>query len=309
MMNKLSRRNFIRGMGVGAAGALSIGSGLVIAQDDMMGSFNAIYKSTLGDWEIMVIKDVGFALAATIMGANQPEEDVHTFFSNIGVLNDDNTIGAIVNILVARNGDDVVLFDTGMGIANGGALVSSLASAGIGADDVSMVIHSHWHPDHTNGLSNEGVLTFPNAVVKFPQAEFDFMESAPDVTANALAKLQPALDAGQVEFYDDGDSVGAVTAMATPGHTPGHTSFLIESDGSQLIHLVDSVLNVYAHTANPGWHAQFDADGDLATESRLNILGMAADEQIMVFGYHFSFPGLGHVVRDGDAFRFYPVAF
>ena len=311
MNTGLSRRNFIKAMGTGAVGAsmLSVGNGLVVAQDDMMGSFNAIYNFTLGDWDMMVVKDVGFAFDATIFGSNQPEEDVLGFFENIGILSDDNTINGLVDILVARNGDNVVIFDTGQGVANGGALISSLASVGINAEDVTTVVNSHWHPDHTNGLSEEGVLTFPNATVMFPQAEFDFMESLPDVTGGAMAKLQPALDAEQVQFYTDGASMGDVTAMATPGHTPGHMAFMIDSGGDQLIHLVDSVLNVYSSTANPGWHARFDADGDLATETRINLMGMAADEGIRVFGYHFPFPGLGHIVRDGDAFRFYPVAF
>lgn len=311
MQNRLSRRNMLKLMGTGAVGAsvLSVGTGLVIAQDDMMGSFNAIYKFAVGDWEMMVIKDVGFALDAGIFGANQDAAEVTEFFSNLGVLRDDNTLPALVDILVARSGENIVVFDTGQGIANGGALVSSLASVGINPEDVSTVVISHWHPDHTNGLSNEGVLTFPNATVMFPQAEFEFMESAPEPTAGAMAKLQPALDADMVQFYGDGDAMGDVTAIATPGHTPGHTSFLISSGGQQLINFVDSVLNVYSHPAHPDWYAAFDADGALAEESRRMIMGMAADEGTWVFGYHFPFPGIGRMIREGDAFRFVPAAF
>jgi len=158
-------------------------------------------------------------------------------------------------------------------------------------------------------LSEDGVLTFPNAAVMFPQGEFDFMESVPDVAGGALAKLQPALDAEQVTFYGDGDTMGDLTAMAAPGHTPGQMNFMLDSGGSQLIHLVDSTLNVYAATAHPDWHAQFDADGDMASETRIRMLTMAAEEGIMVFGYHFPFPGIGYIVMDGDVFRFNPAAF
>ena len=311
MKTNLSRRNLLKLIGTGAlsAGIMTVGNGLIVAQDDSIGSFNAIYNFTLGDWDMMVIKDLGFALDAMIFGANQSEEDVMAFFNGVGVLNENNTVGMIVDILVARNADNVVVFDTGQGVANGGALVRSLESVGISPDDVTMVVGSHWHPDHVNGMSNDGVLTFPNATVMFPQAEFDFMESLPDVTADAMAKLQPALDAEQVQFYSDGDAIGDITAMAAPGHTPGHMAFMIESGGEQLIHMVDSVLNVYAHTANPGWHAQFDADGEAASATRTALMSMAADEGIRVFGYHFPFPGIGNIVRDGDAFRFYPAAF
>lgn len=311
MNNAISRRNLLKGMGVSALGAsvLSVGSGLIVAQDDMMGSFNAIYNFTLGDWEMMVIKDVSFSLDATIFGANQSAEDVLAFHEGLGILKEDNTLNALVDILVARNGENVIIFDAGQGVGNGGALVSSLASVGINAEDVTMIVSSHWHPDHTNGLSQDGTLTFPNAAIMFPQGDFDFMESVPDVAGGAMAKLQPALDAEQVTFYGDGDSMGDLTAMAAPGHTPGHMNFMLDSGGSQLIHLVDSMVNVYTGTMHPDWHVQFDADGDLASETRIRMMTMAAEERIMVFGYHFPFPGLGYIVVDGSAFRYIPASF
>jgi glyoxylase-like metal-dependent hydrolase (beta-lactamase superfamily II) len=189
--------------------------------------------------------------------------------------------------------------------------VGTLDALGIGTDAIDTVIISHWHGDHINGLSNEGMLTYPNAMVYFPQAESDFMESAPDdVVGGARAKLQPALDAEQVTFYNDGDEiVSGIQAIATPGHTPGHSSFLIESGGNQLIHFVDSVISAYVSFPHPDWHFGFDADPEQAVETRRTILERANSEQMQVMGYHFPFPGLGYAINDGDAWRFVPAAF
>lgn len=278
-------------------------------QPSRRNTFNAIYKFNVGEWDMMVIKDFGFVLDAAIFGANQSPEETLAYFDNIGVLNADNSVSTLNDILVARKDDMLIVFDTGMGAANGGALVESLASVNIAVEDVTHVIISHWHPDHIDGLSQEGVLTFPNASVMFPQGEYDFMQSFAEMTAGAMAKLQPAIDANQVTFYGEGELIRGISAIHTPGHTPGHMSFAIESNGKKLINMVDSVMNVYTHPAHPDWYIAFDADGELAATTRANLMTMIAEEKALAFGYHFPFPGLGRMTAEDDAFRFHPVAF
>ena len=271
--------------------------------------FNAIYKFNIGEWDMMVIKDLRFTLDAAIFGANLSAEAIQNHFTDLGVLNGDNSVNMLNDILVARRAGMTILFDTGMGAAQGGVLLESLASVGIQAADVTHVIMSHWHPDHIDGLSQNDVLTFPQALVLFPQADYDFMQSLPDLTAGSMAKLQPAIDADQVQFYGEGELLNGITALHTPGHTPGHMSFAITSNGSKLINMVDSVMNMYTHPEHPDWHVEFDADAALATKTRVKLMTMIAEEKALAFGYHFPFPGLGHMVKDADAFRFYPVAF
>ena len=312
MANQLSRRNLLKLIGTGAvsAGVLTVTQGHIFAQEELpRQTINAIYTFNIGDWDMAVIKDVSFALEASVFGVNQDTNDVLSFFSDIGILQANNMLNALADILIARNGDEIIVFDTGMGTLNGGLLVESLVAINIAPTDVTKVIMSHWHPDHINGLSHDGTLTFPNALVMFPESEYGFMQSLPDITGEALQKLQPAIDNEQIQFYNDGNSIAGINAIAAPGHTPGHMNFIIESNGQQLVNMVDTVLNVYSHTRHPNWHAQFDAIGDVATQTRISLMNMVADEQLLIFGYHFPFPGLGHIVRDGDMFRFYPVAF
>jgi len=271
----------------------------------------AYYRFRLGSTEMIVIADSFFGLPVGFMGGNQPEEDVRELLTSQIRLNADGTVPTSVINLVMLGEDGATLFDTGNGMQAGGKLVPTLDALGIGTDGVSAVVMSHFHPDHINGLSTDGTLTFPNAAVYYPQPEFDFMESAPGNTADAMAKLQPALDADRVTFYNpDDEVVPGVQAIATPGHTPGHMAFAIESDGTQLIHFVDSVINPYTHVINPTWSFGFDADPELAIESRQVVLDRAIADQSLVIGYHFPFPGIGYIFSTGDGTnRFAPAAY
>ena len=105
---------------------------------------------------------------------------------------------------------------------------------------------------------------------------------------------------------DRHEVVPGVTMMHTPGHTPGHMSIRLESGGKTLIALGDCLTNAHASFARPDWLLARDQNQPMAAGTRKKVLGMAADERIAVLGYHFPFPGVGHVMRDGDAFRFVP---
>lgn len=297
----VSRRDMLKGIGAGALGMALFQARpqTVTAQDDMMGLPLAAkyYGFTIGDFQAMVISDASASLPATIMGTNQDAADVTAFMESKHLTDADGNIPNIVDILVLNTGDDLVLFDTGLG--NGNQLISTLAAAGIAPGDVTKVIISHFHPDHVNGLSSdENGLTYPNAEVFFPQPEYDQMPE----DHGARAKLQPAMDADMVTLYNDGESLASgITAMAAHGHTPGHMAFMIESNGESLMNIVDSAINVYSGTQHPDWHVQFDSIPDMAVENRKKVFAMSSDDNIRIYGYHFPFPGLGYAVRQGDA--------
>lgn len=296
----VSRRDMLKGIGAGALGMALFQARpqAVYAQDDMMGLPLAAkyYGFTIGDFQAMVISDASASLPAAIMGANQDEADVTAFMESKHLMDAEGNIPNIIDILVVNNGEDLILFDTGLGNSN--QLLSTLAAAGIAPGDVTKVIISHFHGDHVNGLSSEeNGLTYPNAEVFFPQPEYDQM---PEDHA-ARAKLQPAMDADMVTLYNDGDSpASGITAMAAHGHTPGHMAFMIESNGESLMNIVDSAINVYSGTQHPDWHVRFDSIPDMAVENRKKVFAMSSDDNIRLYGYHFPFPGLGYATRQGE---------
>jgi glyoxylase-like metal-dependent hydrolase (beta-lactamase superfamily II) len=304
----ISRRDLLKslgilGMGVGLAPTFS----LARAQQSAPAPI-AFFNFGVGDFQLTVISDGPGNLNTTILGANAPEGAVDELLAANHLPT--GTLQNAVQMLMVNTGSSRILLDTGRGLAAGSA-IPTLQLLGIQPEDIDTVIISHFHPDHIGGATTDGAASFPNARYYFPQPEWDFLQAAPadnQGAQNAKAAMEALGD--QLELYTaEAEVVSGIQAVATHGHTPGHMSFLISSNGEQLLNLVDSALNNVVSVQRPEWYVAFDAIPEQAVETRRRILGRAASEQLQVFGYHFSFPGLGFIVPDGEAFRFVPGAF
>ncbi len=118
-------------------------------------------------------------------------------------------------------------------------------------------------------------------------------------------QLLPLRD--RVTFIEDGKEIlPGITAMATPGHTPGHMSFVISSGSSSLMLMADVVHNHILSLERPRFPLTFDIDGGEAIKSRIRVLDMLAANRMPVLAYHFPFPGLGNVSKAGDGFKWHP---
>lgn len=311
-MSNISRRNFMRGVGLGAMGAafgvkLSFNAVPVYAQQGGTPA-PAVYQTTLGDFTVSVVRDAVSSLPVSTLVANAEAEEVNELLAANGFPTGESQPNN-VKILVVDTGDEVVVFDTGFG----NVLVSSLALLGIQPEDVTTVVLSHWHPDHISGVAVDGAPTFPNARYLMTQVDYDLLQSdsASQGFAGALATLEPIAE--QLEFYNDGDEiVPGVQAVASPGHTPGHHAFLIQSGDMAMLNTVDAIIHPIISTQRPDWYFGFDADPDLAVETRRSLLSRIADENILMFGYHFPFPGIGVVAAvegEENSFRFTPLSY
>jgi glyoxylase-like metal-dependent hydrolase (beta-lactamase superfamily II) len=113
----------------------------------------------------------------------------------------------------------------------------------------------------------------------------------------------------KVTKYDwETDIVSGIRAIATPGHTPGHTSYVVSSGAASVL-IQSDVTNIPEFfLRNPDWHAAYDVDPDLAQLTRHKFYDMAVAEKALVVGFHFTFPSLGHVEKDGTRYRLVPAA-
>ena len=188
-----------------------------------------------------------------------------------------------------------------------------MQAAGIAPEDIDTVIVSHAHGDHINGLVNEnGDLVFPNANYVIWGEEWDYWtseatladisEARANVIRNKLLPIQGKLTRITAE---DQEIAPGVCPLPTPGHTPGHISLMIESDGERLMHIVDAS-HLLFQQQRPEWSPMYDSLPDVAAETRRRIFEKAATENLLVLAYHHPFPGLGHIARDGDAFVWQP---
>ena len=224
--------------------------------------------------------------------------------------------------IIVNTGSKLVAIDTGNGL---GAFAGSkgavgqargnMEAAGIDPKQVDIVLISHFHGDHIGGLKNaDGSLAFPNAEIKVPTVEAAFWgDDANQSKANGFNKGQFAnvkkmMDGLKVTPYEAGKEVApGITSMFTPGHTPGHMSYVVTS-GSSSVLVQSDVTNIPAlFLKNPDWQAMFDNDGALAAQTRHKVYDMAAAEKMAVIGYHFPFAVTGHVEKDGSGYRLVPI--
>jgi len=227
------------------------------------------------------------------------------------------------NPQVVNTGSKVALFDTGLGPGGTnprvGHLVANMQAAGIDPKAVDIVVLSHLHPDHANGIkAADGSLVFPNAEIKVPAQDWAFWMSEEnagkannDMMKGYFANAKRVLGGmdNKVTKYEWGQEVlPGVTAIDASGHTPGHTAFAVAS-GNSKVFIQSDVTNIpELFLRNPDWHVAFDIDAPKAVETRKKFYDMVSAEKALVVGFHFPFPSMGYVEKDGPRYRLVPVA-
>ena len=316
MQTGMSRRNFLKGVSVGTLGAamgvrLMAQPAPVAAQT--VSPAAAFYQTMLGEFEVTVIRDGVTSIPVSTLVANASAEDVNSLLSANGFPGGETQPNNF-KIMVVNTGSDLVVFDTGLGSANGGQLLPTLELIGIDPGAVSTVVLSHWHPDHVGGASLDGAAAFPNARYVMSAVDYDLLQSDASNQGfqGALAALQGPVGAGLFDVYNAGDEIlPGIEAVAAPGHTPGHSAFLISSAGSSLLNTVDAIVHPVISVQRTDWYFGFDADRDQAVATRRSLLDRIASEDLLMFGYHFPFPGIGVVATTGeaDAYRYTPLSY
>ena len=171
---------------------------------------------------------------------------------------------------------------------------------------------SHAHIDHIGGIVGEdGKPLFPNAQVYIAQSDFDFWTDEgklggplKDFVVHARKNLLPVSD--RLVFFKDGQEfLPGIQAMAAPGHTVGHTIFMVTSNGKSFAFLGDLTHHPILLLEKPRMEFSYDTDPKQAAETRVKLLDMIATNKIPVMSYHFAWPGFGHIAKTGEGFRYY----
>lgn len=317
-MSEISRRTLLTSS-TAAFGALSVAPSFLEGFfSSAMAQSQGFNKYNVGSIEVAGIADGvnTFPLPDRFV-VNQPKEEVQKALAAAKL--DTEKLSIPFNPFVFKNGSRVVLIDTGMGPAANektpavGNTVKNLTAAGYDPSKITDVVISHFHADHINGLLNGSTLTYPNAQVWVPAAEWKYwtdegeLSRAPDARKSAFANVKRVFADGlknKVTQYEHGkEVVPGLTSMATPGHTPGHTSYVLAS-GNDKLFIQSDVTNVPSlFVTNPGWHAMFDQDAKMAEETRRKTYDMVSAEKMRVQGFHFPFPSLGRIEKTATGYN------
>ncbi|AMN41727.1 MBL fold metallo-hydrolase [Rhodoplanes sp. Z2-YC6860] len=279
-----------------------------------------VHRYKIGDIEVTVLSD-GFRqvpvndkylvnaspeeLAKALAAAGQPTDKMKNTYSPI----------------VLTTGGKKVLFDTGNGEAASieskgerGTLNANLQAAGIERSAIDVVVISHFHADHVNGLlMPDNAPAFPNAEIKVPEVEWKFWMDDGEMSRASKGRMTELFQNNRRVFDTlkrkvtpyawDKEVVPGVTAVGTPGHSIGHTSFIVTS-GGKTVYVQSDVCNNYAVFAPyPDWHGFFDQDPPKAAATRKRVYDMLAAEKLPVQAYHFPFPALARIEKNGSGYK------
>jgi glyoxylase-like metal-dependent hydrolase (beta-lactamase superfamily II) len=275
------------------------------------------YRMMLGDFEVTALSDGTVDLQMDKLLTNIKPAQLNKALERAHV---SVPVESSTNAFLINTGTKLVLVDTGAGNLFGptlGKLMNSLKAAGYQPEQIDAVLITHLHPDHLGGLVAGDKLAFPNATVHLAKAEADYWTSAENAKKapaeaqsmfqGATAMLTPYSTANKLKpFEGDTELVPGIKAINTPGHTPGHSVYSVESKGQKLVLWGDLMHIAAVQFPDPSVTIQFDSDSKAAAAQRKKAYADAAKQGYWVAAAHLPFPGIGHITAEGKGYAYFP---
>jgi glyoxylase-like metal-dependent hydrolase (beta-lactamase superfamily II) len=198
------------------------------------------------------------------------------------------------------------------------SFLQDLNAAGFPPESFDVVLCTHLHLDHvgwnTMLIDGNWVPTFPEARYLLERTEFDYVRSGneaedveqwlQDSNRDVMAdSIKPVVDAGLVDLVDNQHRICAeVSLIPTPGHSIGHVSVSIESQGEAAL-ITGDFIHHPCQLAHPEWSVTTDYDGSQSVTTRTKMFNEIADTPTLIIGTHWPAPTAGTVVRENDVYR------
>ncbi|WP_371322881.1 MBL fold metallo-hydrolase [Dechloromonas sp. ZY10] len=279
------------------------------------------YRLNLGQFEVTALYDGAIELDSKLL-KNASEREKQQLLARQFVKGP--KVQTAVNAYLVNTGSKLILVDAGAAKLFGpslGHIGDNLKAAGYSPEQVDVVLLTHLHGDHVNGLvTPDGQMAFPNAEIWSSKADSDFWlseETAAQAPADFQAFFKMSRDAAAPyraadkwhTYINERELLPGVFSVDTRGHTPGHASYRFVSGGQRLLVLGDLVHNHAVQFPRPEVAIEFDTDPQQAVAARKRIFDLAARQKLMVAGMHLPFPGIGHVRREGSGYAWVPAEF
>jgi glyoxylase-like metal-dependent hydrolase (beta-lactamase superfamily II) len=279
--------------------------------------------------EVTIVNDGRFAVPAELWAPDVEKAEREQYFADRHLPVD--AIPLQLCPVLIDTGTERILVDTGMGpppevAPDSGWLTRKFSVSGATPEAIDIVVLTHGHADHYGGLLDPetGKSRFPNAEVVIAHTELAFWTD-PNVSSQNpdLAETYGGMEAFEEYVTMTAGVLDAVSerlwpieptevivpgihSVDLPGHTAGHIGLLAESEGEQLLVVGDAITNVHVAFEHPRWRFLYDDFAEQSISTRVQLLERAASEGLLLSGYHFPFPAVGRVFRDGGAYRWLP---
>ncbi len=282
-------------------------------------SQSGFYRLKLGDVNVTALSDGTIPLDTKLLN-NLPKHKLNALLKQSFVT---SPLDTSVNAYLIEQGEKLILVDSGTGVLFGptlNKLPASLRAIGYSPEQVTDILITHVHTDHTGGLMDGATRVFPKAIVHVDQREIRYWldpvnkERAPagqkQFFDQAKATIGPYVDAGQVKTFDGAvELFPGLRSLPAPGHTPGHSFYVLESKSKKLVFWGDIMHMAEVQFPDPSVTIQFDVDTKAAAVQRKLAFADAAKQGYLVAPAHVSFPGVGHLRKEGVGYRWFPVPF
>ncbi|CAM3346756.1 MBL fold metallo-hydrolase [Corallococcus soli] len=275
------------------------------------------HRMLLGDFEVTVLSDGTVPQTVREVATRTTPERVKDLLARDHL---EDPVELSINAFLINTGTSLVLVDTGVGgffgPGVGGQLQQGLRAAGYQPEQIDVVLLTHIHSDHSGGLMSTTRRAFPNAILQVHAREVDFWLGREDTAKGAVdpkyfeearAMVEPYRAAGKLKPFGNGDAiVPGIRATPTPGHTPGHSAFVVESRGQRLVLWGDLMHFGSVQLREPAVTVAYDVDERAAAFQRARAFTEAAKRGDLVGLAHMPFPGLGRLGAEGKGYRWIP---
>ena len=299
-------------LGMGALGAAHAAAPMVKT------SAPGFYRMMLGDFEVTALSDGTVNLPVDKLLTNTTPAKVSKALARAY---QSAPLETSVNGYLINTGSKLILIDTGAAKLFGptlGNLAANLKAAGYQPEQVDEIYITHMHPDHVGGLMDGDKLAFANATVRADKHDADFwlsqanLDKAPadakGFFQGAMASLNPYVKANRFSTFDGNtDLAPGIKAMASRGHTAGHSTYVVESKGQKLVIWGDLIHVAAVQFDDPSVTIAFDTESKAAAVQRKAAYAAAAKGGYVVAAAHIAFPGMGRVRANGKAFIWVPL--
>lgn len=246
---------------------------------------------TVGNATVTILNDVtGEGKTDILIGAS--EQDIKTYIPS-------GNYNSVINAFLLQIDGKNILIDAGLGKN----LLASLSAQNVDPKSIDTILVTHMHPDHIGGLLNEnGEAVFTQADVYISEKEKAFWQANVDAKQahTVLTVYKDKVHSFEPQQLQElkNELISGIKAIAAYGHTPGHTAFLLESNGKKLLFWGDITHVTPIQFPKPEVAVTYDTTPAEAIQTRLEILKFVSEEKIPVAGAHVK--GFGYI-RSGTA--------